>query len=305
MTPANEPWRTLSGEHGFTLPEMLTVLAILGTVIAALSSMFVAGLHGEADMNQRFQAQQSVRQAMNGLRREAHCASDATTTTASSVTLSLGTYCPTAAGASQVTWCAVSLGTQRYGLFRKPGGACDATGVQQADYLTSDAIFSAPISVQNQRRLHVALSADSNPANADGSYALDDTFTLRNSGRFGPRISIAPANNEVLVNATLTLTVTLETDLGSGYQPAPNEHVDVTLTNAVGAKYSNVAGTCTNAGANTNSVGQCTLSFSSPTPGAVIAHATSTLTISSTSMTVETTGVRPNSGDALVNIVTP
>ena len=305
MTPANEPRRTLTSEHGFTVPEMLSVLAILGTVVAALSSMFVAGLHNEADMNQRFQAQQSVRQAMTTLRREAHCASDATVTSASSVTLALGTYCPTAGGASQVTWCAVSLGTQRYGLFRQPGGSCDATSVKQADYLTSNAVFSAPITVQNQRRLHVALAADLTPSNADGSYALDDTFTLRNSGRFGPRISIAPSNNEVLVNATLTLTVTLETDLGSGYQPAANEHVDVTLTNAVGAKYSNVTGTCTNAGANTNSLGQCTLSFNSPTPGAVIAHAKSTMTISGQSMTVETTGVRPNSGDALANIVTP
>jgi prepilin-type N-terminal cleavage/methylation domain-containing protein len=304
MTPANEPWRTLIGEHGFTLPEMLTVLAILGTVLAALSTMFVAGLHGETQMNQRFQAQQSVRQAMTNLRREAHCASDATAT-ASTVTFSLGTYCPSAGGASQVTWCVASIAPQRYGLFRKPGGACDATGVKQADYLTSTNVFATPIAVQSQRRLHVALAADMTPANADASYALDDTFTLRNSGRFGPRLSLAPSNNEVLVGQTLQLTATLETDIGSGYQPAANEHVDFALTNAVGAKYTNLAGTCTNAGANTNGLGQCTITFTSLSPGAVIAHATSTLSISGTSMTVETTGVRPNSGDALVNFVTP
>jgi len=304
MTPANEPWRTLISEHGFTLIEMLTVLAILGTVLAALSTMFVAGLHGETEMNQRFQAQQSVRQAMTNLRREAHCASDATAT-ASTVTFSLGTYCPSAGGASQVPWCVASISPQRYGLFRKPGGACDATAVKQADYLTSAVVFSTPIAVQSQRRLHVALAADMNPAKGGGAYALDDTFTLRNSGRFGPRLSIAPTNNEVLVGQTLQLTVTLETDLGNGFRPAANEHVDFALTNAVGAKYTNVAGTCANAGANTNSLGQCTITFTSLSPGAVIAHATSTLSITGTSMTVETTGVRPNSGDALVNFVTP
>jgi prepilin-type N-terminal cleavage/methylation domain-containing protein len=304
MTAAKGLRHLLDGQAGFTLPEMLTVLAILGTVLAALSSMFVAGLHGETDMNQRFQAQQSVRQAMTTLRREAHCASDVVTT-ASSVTFSLGTYCPTAGGASQVTWCVVSLGPQRYGLFRKPGGACDATGVKQADYLTSAAVFSSPIAVTEQRQLHVALSADLDPSTPGRSYALDDTFTLRNSGRFGPSISLAPSNTNVLVGQTLQLTVTLQTDLGNGFQPAPNEHVDVTLTNAVGAKYQNVTGTCTNTGPNTNSLGQCSISFTSLYPGTVIAHATSTLSISGVSMTVETTGTRPNSGDALGNFVTP
>jgi len=297
--------RLLDSQAGYTLPEMLTVLAILGTVLAALSSMFVAGLHTESDSNQRFQAQQSVRQAMTTIRREAHCASDVAVTTASSATFSLGTYCPTAGGASQVTWCAVSLGPQRYGLFRKPGGTCDATGVKEADYLTSAAIFSSPIAVTEQRQLHVALSADMDPSTSSRSYALDDTFTLRNSGRFGPSIALAPSSTEVLVGQTLQLTVTLQTDLGNGFQPAPNEHVDVTLTNAVGAKYQNVAGTCTNAGPNTNSLGQCSLSFTSLYPGTVIAHATSTLTISGITMTVETTGTRPNSGDALANFVTP
>jgi prepilin-type N-terminal cleavage/methylation domain-containing protein len=303
---AKELRRLLDSQAGFTLPEMLTVLAILGTVLAALSSMFVAGLHGEADMNQRFQAQQSVRQAMTNLRREAHCASDVVAT-ASSATFSLGTYCPSAGGASQVTWCAVSLGPQRYGLFRKAGGpgTCDATGVKQADYLTSAAIFSSPIAVTAQRQLHVALSADMDPSTPGRSYALDDTFTLRNSGRFGPSIAIAPSSTEVLVGQTLQLTATLQTDLGNGFQAAPNQHVDVSLTNAVGAKYQNVTGTCTNTGPNTDSLGQCSISFTSLYPGTVIAHATSTLTISGISMTVQTTGMRPNSGDALANFVTP
>lgn len=307
MKPRLDLPGALECEAGFTLTEMLTVLAILGTVLTALMTMFVAGIRAEADMNKRFQAQQEVRQALSKLRREARCASDATTT-ASTVTFTLGGYCPTAGGVSQVTvtWCAVPLGPQRYGLFRQPGAAdgCGASGVLEADYLTTNSLFSSEMTVLSRRRLHVFLSADADPSSSGGSYALDDTITLRNSGRFGPKITIDPADTDVLVGQTQTLTVTLETDLGAGFTPAANEHVDVVLTNAVGAKYSNVTGTCTNAGPNTDANGQCMISFTSLYAGTVLAHATSTLTVDGTTITVATNGTPPNSGDAVTTFVT-
>ena len=94
----------LADESGFTLIEMLVVLAILGIVLAALTGLFVSATRTAADQNMRFQAQQQARLALDKLRREIHCASAATKGTDgmaltsppySSVRFALGSYCPT------------------------------------------------------------------------------------------------------------------------------------------------------------------------------------------------------------------
>jgi uncharacterized repeat protein (TIGR01451 family) len=119
------------------------------------------------------------------------------------------------------------------------------------------------------------------------------------------KISIA-ANATNAVGQPHTFTVTLQKDTGTGtFVNAAGEHVDVTLTDANGAVHSAPTGTCTQAGANTNASGQCTITFVSNTPGTVTAHATSTLSIGSpaTSVTVATDGVGQNSGDAVKTFV--
>ena len=63
---------------GFTLTEMLVVMAILGVIVAGLTQLFLSGSKAEADMSNRFRAQQNARLALDGLRREIHCASDVT-----------------------------------------------------------------------------------------------------------------------------------------------------------------------------------------------------------------------------------
>ena len=79
-------------------------------------------------------------------------------------------------------------------------------------------------------------------------------------------IAIAPSmTNEV--GKPHTFTVTVKKDTGSGLAPAAGEHVDVTLTDSNGAAHTAPTGTCTNAGPNTDSSGQCTITFSSPTAG--------------------------------------
>jgi hypothetical protein len=118
------------------------------------------------------------------------------------------------------------------------------------------------------------------------------------------KIAIAPdATNEV--GHSHTFTVTLDKDLGNGggFVPAAGEHVDVTLTDSDGAVHSAPTGTCTNAGANTDANGQCTITFTSPTAGKVTGHATSTLSVNTVSITVQTNGVSPNSGDAVKTFV--
>jgi prepilin-type N-terminal cleavage/methylation domain-containing protein len=169
-------------ERGYTLVEMLTVLVIFGTVMSALLVLLVQGTGAEVDMNNRFQAQQDARLALDKLRREAHCASAVTVSSASSVTLSLPSYCPT--GNGSVTWCAVSLGTSRYGLYRKAGAACDSTGVRWADHLTSANVFGyAAQSSTSLAKLSVDFPVNVKPSRTVDTYELKDDIVLRNSTR--------------------------------------------------------------------------------------------------------------------------
>jgi prepilin-type N-terminal cleavage/methylation domain-containing protein len=169
-------------ERGYTLVEMLTVLVIFGTVMSALLVLLVQGTGAEVDMNNRFQAQQDARLALDKIRREAHCATAVTVSSASSVTLNLPSYCPT--GNGSVTWCTVSLGTSRYGLYRKAGAACDSTGVRWADHLTSASVFSyAAQSTTSLAKLSVDFPVNVKPSRTVDTYELKDDIVLLNSTR--------------------------------------------------------------------------------------------------------------------------
>jgi prepilin-type N-terminal cleavage/methylation domain-containing protein len=169
-------------ERGYTLVEMLTVLVIFGTVMTGLMALFVQGTNAELDLNNRFQAQQAARLALDKIRRETHCASAVTVSSATSVTLSLPSYCPT--GNGSVTWCTVSLGPSRYGLFRKTGAACDSTGARWADYLTSGNAFSyAAQSTTSLAKLSVDFPVNVKPSRSVDTYELKDDIVLRNSVR--------------------------------------------------------------------------------------------------------------------------
>ena len=172
----------LATERGYTLIEMIVVLVIFGTVMSALMALFVQGTNAELDMNNRFQAQQDARVALDKIRRETHCASAVTVSAPSSVTLSLGSYCPT--GSGSVTWCTASLGSSRYGLFRKVGTTCDSTGVRWADHLTTANVFSyAPQSPTSLAKLSVDFPVNVKPSRTVDTYELKDDIVLRNSTR--------------------------------------------------------------------------------------------------------------------------
>jgi prepilin-type N-terminal cleavage/methylation domain-containing protein len=169
-------------ERGYTLVEMITVLVVFGTVMSALLVLLVQGTSAEADLNNRFQAQQDARLALDKIRREAHCATAVTVSSASSVTLSLPSYCPT--GNGSVTWCTASLGSSRYGLFRKTGATCDSTGVRWADHLTSANVFSyAAQSPTSLAKLSVDFPVNVKPSRTVDTYELKDDIVLRNSTR--------------------------------------------------------------------------------------------------------------------------
>jgi prepilin-type N-terminal cleavage/methylation domain-containing protein len=86
--------RRLGAEHGYSLSEMLVVLAILGIILGALTQLFISGSTAQVDMTRRFEAQQNMRLALDKLRREIHCGSAVTATPPTSlITISLGSYC--------------------------------------------------------------------------------------------------------------------------------------------------------------------------------------------------------------------
>ena len=101
--------RAAEAQDGFTLPEMLVVLAIVGIVLVGITQLFTSALKSQTDQTNRTQAQQDARLGLDKLRREIRCASALTTPSgypASAITITLGSYCPTAGGAAAtVTWC--------------------------------------------------------------------------------------------------------------------------------------------------------------------------------------------------------
>lgn len=198
----------LGGEGGYSLVEMVTVMAILGVVLGGVVALFTAGIKADSDQNQRFQAQQDTRLALDKLRRDVHPACTISTpatynTWGSSVTL----YYPTdtcASGTHSVTWCTSASGT-KFVLQRVVATSCTGSLVTIADSLTSANIFAyippnshlvtstsvgmgtgaSYIATQDAAystaRLHVDLTI--NRSGATHSYRLLDDIAFRNGSR--------------------------------------------------------------------------------------------------------------------------
>jgi prepilin-type N-terminal cleavage/methylation domain-containing protein len=180
--------RLRADERGYSLSEMLVVLAIIGIVVGALTQLFVSASTAQVDMTRRFEAQQDMRLALDKLRREIHCANKITSSppATSLIVISLGSYCPTnGTGADvDVTWCTKGSGS-RFALWRYNGTACSGTGRKEADYLTIDKVFTAyaPPASGGLGKLSVLLPVDLTPSNAQAGYVLKDDIALRNTLR--------------------------------------------------------------------------------------------------------------------------
>ena len=95
----------------------------------------------------------------------------------------------------------------------------------------------------------------------------------------------------------------LEKDLGdgAGFVAAAGETVLVTLTATNGASIANVTSNCSGV---TDAAGQCTVTFTSPTPGQITGSASWTGTLGTPApFTITTDGVAPNSGPAVKTFV--
>ncbi len=182
----------LRSEGGYSLIEMVTVMAIMGIVMGSLTTVFVQASNSETDMNNRFQAQLTARLALDQMRREVHCASVATPAGASSsITITLPSYCKT--GSGTITWCTRSNGTNRFALYRVVGATCSG-GVKWADYLVTSSTVSTcsgalciftytAQSTASLAKLHVDFPVNIRPAKTVEQYELVDDLVLRNSSR--------------------------------------------------------------------------------------------------------------------------
>jgi prepilin-type N-terminal cleavage/methylation domain-containing protein len=135
----------LDGENGYSLVEMITVIAILGVVVGGIVSLFAAGINADASANRRFQSQQDARVALDRMRREVHGACTVSAPNSYNTSLSSVTfYFPSdscASGTHSITWCTSGSGTN-YSLYRVVATSC--TGITQkfAKFLTRGTIFT-------------------------------------------------------------------------------------------------------------------------------------------------------------------
>jgi prepilin-type N-terminal cleavage/methylation domain-containing protein len=180
----------LRGERGYSLTEMIMVMAIMGIVMAALTEVFVAGTKAQSDQDRRFQAQLSSRLALDKLRRDIHCAYDVTPNTPNpwSAAQSSVTLKNTACSGGDISWCTAAVAgfSNRWALYRQLGTSCSAgSGIKVADYLTSSTPFTSFAHVTGclcKASLGVSVII-SVKGTSIGAYRLDDTIYLRNSTR--------------------------------------------------------------------------------------------------------------------------
>ena len=182
MTAARGLARRAASVRGVTVVELLVVLIIMGTVLTALTTLFVRGMNAELEADKRYRAQDQARLAVDRMRREIHCASGITST-ATSVTATLAGHCPSAVGAATTTivYSSQSVGANRFELRRAVNGGAAAT---IADYLTTDNTFSysAP-SPTSLGKLSLDFQVNVKPDEGWKTWRLQTDIVLRNTVR--------------------------------------------------------------------------------------------------------------------------
>jgi prepilin-type N-terminal cleavage/methylation domain-containing protein len=170
--------RRSRSEGGYTLIELTMVLAILGVVVGALTTLFVRAMNAEVDANRRFRSQQDARVAVDKMRRELHCASAISPAGASaSISVTLPGQCPSAGGSQTVVTYDVVGSGQRFQLRRNT--------VQLADYVTAQNAFNytAPVTGTSLGKLRVTLPINIDPSNGIKEWKLEADIVLRNTTR--------------------------------------------------------------------------------------------------------------------------
>jgi prepilin-type N-terminal cleavage/methylation domain-containing protein len=187
-----------AGEGGFTLVEMLVVMAVLLAILAGITGSYVSSLTAQVDQTRRFDAQENARLALDRMRKDIHCAHGVTDpyvndsggqTIVMTETNTTGqAECPglVQTNASGVQWCTIPVAgaTDRYQLYREndPDEQCDgADATFMTDYLTRADIWASPTCVTGQyATVEVTMPVDVDPSKRPGAYQLGDQIALRN-----------------------------------------------------------------------------------------------------------------------------
>ena len=192
--------KRLRQEHAFTLIEMVVVCLILGVVLTGITSVFVSGSHAELNLNNRFQAQQSARLALDALRTDAHgaCAAMVQSSGSKLVLASVPssgdlTTCGAVASSAsykKIVWCVLASPTvsTQYALYRVPipstGTTCPTANDRlEADNLTSSNVFSTgtTIPVEQLQTFTATITVSRASGTAGIAYKLAEPLTLRNT----------------------------------------------------------------------------------------------------------------------------
>ena len=182
----------LARECGFTLVEMICVCLLLGIVLTGVTTVMVGGSHAELQNNNRFQAQQVARSALDILRNDVHNACAANVASAGAL-LKLAyvpsndpTQCGASSGNTKVLWCALSSPTVTgmYALYRSTASTCTtANGTLQADHLTSNVVWStaSSIPVEQLQTIGVTIPVSFVQSTYGQAYTLGQTLVLRDT----------------------------------------------------------------------------------------------------------------------------
>jgi prepilin-type N-terminal cleavage/methylation domain-containing protein len=192
-------------EEGYSLVELVVVMAVLGVILGGIVTLFASGINADADQTRRYQAQSDARVSLDRMRREIHAActvSNPTTYNATETSITLYFASDTcASGSHTVSWCTTGSGN-RYALYRIVSSSCTGATQKFADYLITNAVFiylppnshiatlgggAGGISTQDGSstlpRLHVDLQVNRKPARSRDLFRLVDDIAFRN----GPR----------------------------------------------------------------------------------------------------------------------
>ena len=185
-------------ESGFTLIEMLMVMAILLAILAGITGAYVSAMTAQVDQTRRLDAQEYARLALDRMRKDIHCAHGVTdpyvngsggyTIVMTETNTGGEEECPNLvqSGSSGVQWCTIPVAgaTNRYQLYREndPDNECDGAGSTfMVDYLTRGDAWGSPTCVTGQYpTVEVTMPVDVDPSKAPGSYQLSDEIALRN-----------------------------------------------------------------------------------------------------------------------------
>lgn len=191
-------------ERGYSLVELLVVMVILGLVMAGLTAVFVSGSTAEVRFNKRFQGQQQARLALDRVRSDIHCASQADANHPLNGLPALRLNVASCSATKPYDyWCVVTVSASppRYKLYRTASAASTATTCTSgdaartlvADHLVSSAVFTtAAIAQFGLQTVGVDFKISVNPTTTIPTdvYELSDTIVARN---YTPRCTnVAP-----------------------------------------------------------------------------------------------------------------